>query len=295
MSDILDRLRARVHPHFFTNAVAANLGACAVNPAVIHAQTGTVTIGGPDKDMQDAIAEIERLRACISEERNALAHSERMGVRQADLISQLERDLAEEKQEHRATLALAADVRAYAVALKDAAQGVADLCGPPLDKDEREFVMHLDRLHSLLKVDCGHEIWQVETINGGSVAGGQAPGSTTGGECHSGAMGTSAGTPASTLPLESNPTPSPRPSWRDVLKPLPPEAAQAWEDGIGMASAAVCPQVNRDALGDAMADGIEALLRLMDAERPVAMTFKRLDEAAQAWRSRHVACTKQEG
>jgi hypothetical protein len=67
MSDILDRLRARVHPHFFTNAVAANLGACAVNPAVIHAQTGTVTIGGPDKDMQDAIAEIERLRACISD------------------------------------------------------------------------------------------------------------------------------------------------------------------------------------------------------------------------------------
>jgi hypothetical protein len=52
----------------------------------------------------------------------------------------------------------ASELRAYAVALKDAAQGVADLCGPPLDKDEREFVMHLDRLHSLLKVDCGHEI-----------------------------------------------------------------------------------------------------------------------------------------
>jgi hypothetical protein len=74
---------------------------------------------------------------CAANDRGTLGHVEMRAIQLAGEIGEL---------------------RAYAVALKDAAQGVADLCGPPLDKDEREFVMHLDRLHSLLKVDCGHEI-----------------------------------------------------------------------------------------------------------------------------------------
>jgi hypothetical protein len=102
--------------------------------------------------------EIERLSASMAEGNAKLKEAEEYGERQRTFKLEWHDKWNTEAKQHDETRSALARLEPYAVALKDAAQGVADLCGPPLDKDEREFVMHLDRLHSLLKVDCGHEI-----------------------------------------------------------------------------------------------------------------------------------------
>ncbi len=65
MSNLLERLKARRYSglNLFTNAVGA--AGCAAAPAVVmppqEFKSGTYTIGGPDKDIEEAIARIERL------------------------------------------------------------------------------------------------------------------------------------------------------------------------------------------------------------------------------------------
>lgn len=63
--ELLSRLRARIQPapnYLFANAVGG-MG-CAAAPAVVV--SGTTVVGGPDKDIQEAVAEIERLSAEVS-------------------------------------------------------------------------------------------------------------------------------------------------------------------------------------------------------------------------------------
>jgi hypothetical protein len=109
--------------------------------------------------------EIERLSASLAEGNAKLKEAEEYGERQRTFKLEWHDKWNTEAKQHDETRSALARLEPYAVALKDAAQGVADLCGPPLDKDEREFVMHLDRLHSLLKVDCGHEIGQDHDVH----------------------------------------------------------------------------------------------------------------------------------
>lgn len=64
MSDLLDRLRKRIYPNFSTYAVAGNANNAAINfPQV----SGTFEVGGPDKDVQGAVARIEALEANLTE------------------------------------------------------------------------------------------------------------------------------------------------------------------------------------------------------------------------------------
>lgn len=64
---LLDRLKQRIYQ---TSALQA-VGVAGCAAAVPSVYAGTVTVGGPDTDMQDAVAEIERLQTALSEERSA--------------------------------------------------------------------------------------------------------------------------------------------------------------------------------------------------------------------------------
>lgn len=61
MTDLLDRLKKRVYPYSTIHAVGGVAGAISLPIQ----QSGTYTVGGPDKDMQDAVARIEELEEAM--------------------------------------------------------------------------------------------------------------------------------------------------------------------------------------------------------------------------------------
>lgn len=65
MSDLLDRLRKRIYPNQWYQTVAIGALHGQANPQTV--QSGTFTIGGPDKDLQEAVARIDALEANLTE------------------------------------------------------------------------------------------------------------------------------------------------------------------------------------------------------------------------------------
>lgn len=72
MNDLLDRLRKRITPAnpFWYQTFAVGANHPQAHPQTV--QSGTVTIGGPDVDVQDAITRIETLERDAEELANAL-------------------------------------------------------------------------------------------------------------------------------------------------------------------------------------------------------------------------------
>jgi hypothetical protein len=66
LSDLTDRLKKRMYPNFHLGVVGA-AGCAAAVAAPMPQVTYATTIGAADKDMVDAVAEIERLQEKVDE------------------------------------------------------------------------------------------------------------------------------------------------------------------------------------------------------------------------------------